>query len=163
MDKKNVIATLTKNGAKMIKGLTIRNATVTPQDESFRFGLTLNQNIEAYVADEDGNYNLGENNIIFTYIFSIAAILRDYPDVAFIINELIKKPDAMRMILIGATVDIMQEHVAAGTEYHNPWSNTQNAKTYDHDVIINHIIDIELSDYMKKKIDKMADSILGIN
>lgn len=163
MEKKNVIAMLAKNGATTIKNLTIRNVTTTQiSDDSVRLGLTLDQPIKGFVQKEDGSYELGENNIIFTYVFSVGAILRDNPDVACVVNYLIEKPEAMAMILIGATITVMQEEVSAGTEYVNPWSTTKKTTTFDHDVIINHITDIRLTDRMLRKIDKMIDTVLDI-
>ena len=162
MEKKEIINGLLKNGAKEVKGLKVKNVTVTTLENYTRLGLTLDKPVEGYVAKEDGTYEKGETNVIFVSAFAIASVLKDNDDVAFAANHLVEHPEAMNIILSRATVDIIQEPVESGQEYRNPWSsNTDNSTVFDHDTIINHMVNIKLSDFALRKVDTLADKMLG--
>ena len=161
METKEVIAQLIKQGAKQVKDVTIKNVTVTPQDEYVRLGLTINKEVDGYRANEDGTYEPAKVKVIFVSAFTVAALLKDNDDAAFAANHLIKHPDAMGMILSRANISIVQEEVKAGEEYKNPFSDTAEAVVFDHDTIINHIADIKLSDFGMKRLERLADMMMG--
>ena len=88
--------------------------------------------------------------------------MKDNDDAAFAANHLVEHPEAINVILSRDTIDILQEPVSAGQEYKNPWSNNvTEATVFEHDTIINHLIDIKLSDFAIKKLDVLADKMLG--
>lgn len=161
MENKEIIANLIKNGAKEVKDVIIKNVTVTPMDEYVRLGLTLNKEVNGYKQEEDGTYIPSTTKVIFVSAFSIAALLKDNDDAAFAANHLIKHPDAMGMILSRADITILQQEVKTSEEYVNPFSENAEPTTFDHDVIINYITKIELSDFGKKRLERLADMMLG--
>jgi hypothetical protein len=161
METKEVFAQLIKQGAKQVKDVTIKNVTVTPQDEYIRLGLTLNKEVDGFKQEEDGTYTPAPTKVIFVSAFSVAALLKENDDAAFAANHLIKHPDALGMILSRAKITIVQQEVKEGSEYKNPFSDSAEPVTFDHDVIINHISDIELSDFGKKRLERLADMMLG--
>lgn len=162
MEKREIINGLLKNGAKEVKNLKIKNVTVTILENYTRLGLTLDKPVEGYVANTEGTYDKGETNVIFVSAFAIASVLKDNDDTAFAANHLVEHPEAMNVLLSRATIDIIQEPVASGQEYRNPWSsNEDNSTVFDHDTIINHLTNIKLSDFGMKKLDTLADKMLG--
>ena len=161
MEKREIINNLLKNGSKEVKNLKIKNVTVTILENYTRLGLTLDKSVEGYVAKEDGTFEKGETNVIFISAFAIASVLKDSDDTAFAANHLVEHPEAMNVLLSRATIDIIQEPVVAGTEYRNPWSTNSDATVFDHDTIINHLTNIKLSDFGMKKLDRLADAMLG--
>lgn len=162
MEKREIINNLLKNGSKEVKGLKIKNVTITVLENYTRLGLTLDKPVEGFVATGDGTYEKGETNVIFVSAFAISSVLKDSDDTAFAANHLVEHPEAMNVLLSRATIDIIQEPVTAGQEYRNPWSsNEDNATVFDHDTIINHLISIKLSDFGIKKLDRLADAMLG--
>lgn len=161
MEKREIINELLKNGSKEVKNLKVKNVTVTVLENYTRLGLTLDKPVEGYVAQEDGTYEKGETNVIFVSAFAIASVLKDNDDTAFAANHLVEHPEAMNVLLSRATIDIIQEPVVAGTEYRNPWSTNSDATVFDHDTIINHLTGIKLSDFGMKKLDTLADKMLG--
>lgn len=161
METKEIIASLIKNGAKEVKDVTIKNVTATPMDEYIRLGLTLNKEVDGYKQEEDGTYVPSKTKIIFVSAFTIASLLKDNDDAAFAANHLIKHPDAMAMILSRANVTVVQQEVKAGEEYTNPFSENAEPTVFDHDLIINYIAKIELSDFGKKRLERLADMMLG--
>lgn len=133
-------------------------------DEYVRLGITINQPVKGYIVQEDKTYVEGETNVIFVSAFSIASLLKDNDDAAFAANHLVKHSEAMGMILSRATITIVQESVEEGEEYKNPFANENADSTvFDHNTIINHITDIKLSDFGKKRLDRLADLMLGFN
>ena len=160
MNINEIIAQLIKEGAKEVKNVTIKNVTVTPMNEYVRLGLTLDKEVDGYKADEDGTYTPSKVKVIFVSAFTITALLKEDDNAAFAANHLLKHPDALGMILSRATINVIQQPVKAGEEYKNPF-NVNNSTTFDHDTIINHITDIKLSDFGMKRLDKLADMMLG--
>lgn len=162
MEKKEIINGLLKNGAKEVKNLKVKNVTVTILENYTRLGLTLDKPVEGYIAKEDGTFEKGETNVIFVSAFAVASVLKDNDDCAFAANHLVEHPEAMNVILSRAQIDIIQEPVTSGQEYRNPWSNnSDNATVFDHDTIINHLTGIKLSDFSIRKLDTLADKMLG--
>uniref|UniRef100_A0AAU8ML08 Coat protein n=1 Tax=Geladintestivirus 2 TaxID=3233134 RepID=A0AAU8ML08_9CAUD len=163
MEKKLVIESLLKKGAELVKDVKVRNVTVTPQENYVRLGITIDKSIKSFVTKDEGvTYEEGETKVIFISLFSVASILKDNDDVAFAVDSLIKNPDSIKIILSRATINIIQEYVTGGEQYVNPWSDNPIPTVIEHDAIINHIIDIKLSEFALKKIDKLADAMLGI-
>ena len=161
MKNEEIIAQLIKEGAKEVKNVTVKNVTVTPMNEYVRLGLTLDKEVDGYKAEEDGTYTPSKVKVIFVSAFTIAALLKEDDDAAFAANHLLKHPDALAMIMSRAQINILQQSVKAGEEYKNPFSDNADVTAFDHDVIINHITEIKLSDFGMKRLDKLADMMLG--
>lgn len=163
MEKKEVIAELLKNGGKSVKDLKVKNVTVTRCENYVRLGITLDKPVTGMVTKDNGvTYEEGETNIIFVSLYSITSLLKDDDNAAFAANHLVEHPDSMSIVLSRATLDIIQETVEAGAEYKNPWSNNAEATVFDHKTIITHVINVTLSDFAIRKLDRLADSLLGI-
>ena len=156
-----IIAQLIKKGAKEVKNVTIKNVTVTPMNEYVRLGLTLDREVDGYKIEDDGTYTPSKVKIIFVSAFTIAALLKEDDNAAFAANHLLKHPDALAMILSRAQINILQQPVKAGEEYKNPFNDNADVTAFDHDVIINHITEIKLSDFGMKRLDRLADMMLG--
>lgn len=162
MEKKDVIAQLLKQGAKQVKNLTVKNVTVSPQQEYTRLGITLDKEVNGYRVDENGTYVESPVNVIFVSAYSIGSLLRDNDEAAFAANHLMSHPDGLGIILSRAKIDIIQETVISGTEYRNPFASEDSRTTvFDHDTIINHVVNIELSDFGKTRLEKLADKMMG--
>lgn len=163
MEKKEIIAELLKNGGKSVKDLKVKNVTVTRCENYVRLGITLDKPVMGMVTKDNGvTYEEGETNVIFVSLYSITSLLKDNDDAAFAANHLVEHPEAMSIVLSRASLNIIQETVEAGTEYKNPWSTNAEATVFDHKTIITHVIDVTLSDFAVRKLDRLADSLLGI-
>lgn len=163
MEKKEVISELLKNGGVQVKDLKVKNVTVTRCENYVRLGITLDKPVKGMVTKDNGaTYEEGETNVIFVSLYSIASLLKDDDDAAFAANHLVEHPNAMSIVLSRATLNIIQETVEAGTEYRNPWSTNAEATVFDHKTIITHVTDVTLSDFAIRKLDRIADSLLGI-
>ena len=164
MEKKNVIESLIKAGAKSVKNLKVKGINVVPQENYVRVSLSVDKPIRGFVAQEDGTYKEGESNVIFVSLFSIVAQLRDDDNAAFAVNHILKNPESIAVLLSGAQLNILQEDVASGQEYKNPWSDNADATTttFDHDTIINHIINIKMTERAYKMLDRLALGMMGL-
>lgn len=163
MEKKEIIAELLKNGGKSVKDLKVKNVTVTRCENYVRLGITLDKPVAGMVTKDNGaTYEEGETNVIFVSLYSITSLLKDDDNAAFAANHLVEHPDSMSIVLSRATLNIVQETVEAGAEYKNPWSTNAEATVFDHKTIITHVTDVVLSDFAIRKLDRLADSLLGI-
>lgn len=163
MERKEIIAELLNNGGKSVKDLKVKNVTVTRCENYVRLGITLDKPVTGMVTKDNGvTYEEGETNVIFVSLYSITSLLKDDDNAAFAANHIVEHPDSMSIVLSRATLNIIQETVEAGTEYKNPWSDNAEATVFDHKTIITHVIEINLSDFAIRKLDRLADSLLGI-
>lgn len=162
MERNEIIAELLKNGGIRVNSLKIKNVTVTPKDEYVRLAFTLDKPVKAMVKGENDQFVEGENNVIFVSLYSITSLLKDNDDAAFAVNHLTKNPDSMSVILSRGKIDVILEKVVAGQQYKNPWSTNGTETVIQHDTFIPHVIKLELSDFGVRKLDKIADSLLGI-
>ncbi len=163
MERKEIITELLKNGGKSVKDLKVKNVTVTRCENYVRLGITLDKPVTGMVTKDNGvTYEEGETNVIFVSLYSITSLLKDDDNAAFAANHLVEHPDSMSIVLSRATLNIIQETVEASTEYKNPWSDNAEATVFDHKTIITHVIEINLSDFAIRKLDRLADSLLGI-
>lgn len=164
MEKKEIIDSIVNNGGIVVKNLGVKNVTITPQESYIRVALTLDRAVKGMVSKDGGvTYEEGETNVIFVSAFSIASILKENDDASFAVNHILQHPEALSVILSRAKINIIQQHVVAGEEYTNPWSsNADNKTVFQHDTIINHLTDIELSEFSVRKLDRLADGMLGL-
>lgn len=164
MEVKEVVAKLLANGSKKISGIRVKNVNVKVEDSYTRVSLTLDKKVEGYVENQTtGQYEKSETNVIFVSLYSIGSMFKENPDYAFAAGHIIKHVDSIIVLLSGATIELVQEPVIAGQEYTNPWSERtdKEAKTFEHDTIINHIVGISLSDFGLKRLDRLGDQMLG--
>lgn len=164
MEKKEIIDSIVKNGGIVVKNLGVKNVTITPQESYLRVALTLDRAVKGMVSKDGGvTYEEGETNVIFVSAFSIASILKENDDASFAVNHILQHPESLSVILSRAKINIIQQHVVAGEEYTNPWSSNADKKAvFQHDTIINHLTDIELSEFSVRKLDRLADGMLGL-
>ncbi|MBQ8206372.1 MAG: hypothetical protein IJZ77_02825 [Bacilli bacterium] len=151
---------LVKNHGKPIKRV-IKNVNYEILDTYTRVSFTLRENVKGYRANEDGEFVLGGTNIIFSSIYAIAAMLKEDDELAWIGNEIITNPKLLNLLCSSATIEIIQQKVAEGEEYVNPFASNPEPITFDHDTYINHIVGITLSKVGEKVLEKYMDKIMS--
>lgn len=160
----NIIKKLIASGVKRINSIRVKNINFAEQDNYTRISFTLASAIKGFVRDEaTDEYKEGSTNTLFTSLYAIAGAMKEDDKLGWMANALLERPQALNLILNGATIDILQQEVKAGEEYVNPFSTRDNAEAqvYDHDVIINNIIGFKLSSVGQQMADKLADKMLG--
>lgn len=162
MEKSEVIKSLIDAGAESVKNLVVKNVTVTPQENYTRVALTIDKPIKGMVQNDKNEWVEGETKVIFVSAYSIASLLKDNDDAAFAVNHILENPNSLMVILAKATINILIESVTKGQAYKNPWSESDKSTVFDHDTFIDHITSITLTEKAISKLDKIADSLLGI-
>lgn len=160
METKKVIDALLKAGAKRINGLKIRNVTISREESYTRIGLSTDTEIDGFLSDENGVYTSGKTTLVFVSSYSIASQFKNNDDTAFAANHIVEHPEALQVLLSRATFDVIQEKVKAGDSWKNPWSDSGDERSYDHDTIINHVINIRLSAMGNKMLEALAMKLL---
>lgn len=160
---KDIIKKMLSNGCKRINSITIKNVNFTEKDNYTMVSFTLKTPIRGYVMDENGEYKLGMTNTLFTSLFAITGTLKEDEELGWMANALLESPQALNLILNGATVDIIQQDIPQGVEYYNPFSTKAevDAAVYDHDIIINHIIGFKLGKMGERMSMRLADKLMG--
>lgn len=160
METKKVIQALLKAGAKRINDLKVRNVTISREESYTRIGLSTDTEIDGFLSDENGVYTPGKTTLVFVSSYSIASQFKDNDDTAFAANHIVEHPEALQVLLSRATFDVIQEKVKAGDSWKNPWSDSGDERTYDHDTIINHVVNIRLSAMGNKMLEALAIKLL---
>lgn len=161
MESNVVIANLLKNGAKKVSGVVVRSADATVMESYVRISLNMNKEVDHISVKEDGTQVDDKRNILFTSNYALTSILRNDEECASVIDVIRNSPKVLTMLLAGATIDIIQQRIAKGDPYINPFSsdqNEENAVPFDHDVVINHVVSIKLSPRAKGIVSKVVDS-----
>ena len=160
---KSISTQLLKDGATGIKDLVINRVNVTPMDNYVRVALTLNKPVPAYVRNDDGEYEEGESSVVFTSSFHLMSIFtsEDNPcEAVNVADHFREHPKGLIPLLRGATISLVQERVAANDAYRNPFAPNSEATVRDHDTIINHVVNIKLSESGKAVINRIEDNYL---
>nr|DAW71243.1 MAG TPA: hypothetical protein [Crassvirales sp.] len=161
MEIKDFVAGVIKNGGNTAKAV-VKNVNITTFENYVRLGLTLDKSIKGYVAQEDGTYKLDETKVVFISLYSVTAIMKQKDDISFVANHLLANPQAAQVLFSNAKIDLVQQPVKAGESYVNPFSESANEVVFDHDTIINHLVDFSLTDRATALVDKLALSLMGI-
>lgn len=161
MEKKEVMSQLLKKGGELVKGLKVKNVTVTPQENWVRVGLTLDKEVKSMTTEDGVDYVEGTSKVILVSMYSILPNFRENDDMCFAVDYIRENPDSLKVLLSNSTIDIIQEPVTEGEEYINPWSENADPKTIDHNTIYNHITSLTLNERGLKYCDKIADKLMG--
>lgn len=156
------VAALRKSGAKEVKDLRIMNVTVTDCDSWTRIALTLDKEVDGFVADEEGNYSKGTTRVVFLSLYSIASVLKNTNDTLAIASYVVNHPTALQILLSGATITLLQQEIGANATYVNPFTEEETEHDADHDSIFNYIASVALSDKGNRAIEKIEDKLLGL-
>ena len=159
---------LQKENCNKISGLKVISVTVTDRDTFSVVNLRLLSKIPGYVqvlaenGTPTGKYKSGLSNVIYISNYGIADILKKDENLAFISILAVEQPASLIHLLLGATIDIIQEFVPAGTEYMNPFHihDNQTPIVFKNDIIINHIVKITLGTIGNKLINRYLDKLV---
>lgn len=161
MTNQEIINQLKKAGCKEVKGLIIRGVTVTPKENSTQIGLTVDQEVDAYLVDkETREIVLKQSSLIFTNTYQLGGVLRDNEEASFAVNYMIEHPKSFEAIMSKAEIDILQQDVKAEEKYINPFSSNPTETTFDHDIIINYITNVKIGKLGLKGLDKLFNNML---
>lgn len=151
-----------KSKGKTVKDLHIRNTKTEKMEgvngEWTRISFTLDKPIDGYVADENGDFIEGKRNVIFTSTFALAGLIKESEELSWLANYIVEHPKNLALLFNGASITIVQQLVGEGEIYSNPFTTKEvpDEVTFEHNTIINHIIDIKLG----KTGMKIADMLI---
>ena len=156
----NAVAALRKSGAKS-ENVTIMNVTVKDCDKWTRIVLTLDKEVDGYVADAEGNWTLGKTRIVSMSLYSVASVLKNTNDTRAIASYVVAHPTALQILLSSANCELLQEEIAANATYTNHFTGEEVENESDHDSIFNYLVSIVLSDKGHNAVEKIENKLLG--
>lgn len=164
-----VLRKVTTDGRKTIKtdNVKVRNLHITDKREEGKdqvmLSFTTDKEFDTYRADETGVYQPAKTNVIFPSYYGVASVLREDPVVSGIVDYLLENDAAFTLLMNNANITVIQEPIAEGEVYNNPYSaNQKNENASDHNWFAYHIDKIELSDVAKDRVNRLIDKMLGI-
>lgn len=149
-------------GGKVIRNAVIKNVQVSEEDNYNRVTFVLRSGIPAKVSPDNGlTFTDGLSTNLFSSTYAIAGGLKEDEELSFLANYIIASPKLINLIFNGGTIDIVQMTYPANTPIVNPFSTKEdNARIYDHEVIINYITKFRPGKVGMKMIDKLTDKIM---
>ena len=158
-----VVKNLQKRCGKIITR-AVKNFNFEVLDNYTRISFTLREPVKAYRIDEDSDeWILDKSNVVFNSAYAFAGMLKEDDDLAFTANDCVINPKLMGLLTIGGTIDIIQEIIPEGQEFINPFSNDPEPVTFEHNMIVNHIVGLKPGKtgqkFLEKYMDKLMDSI----
>ena len=157
---KAVSALRKADGIKVINDLKIVNVTISVKERYTQIALTLDDDVPQYIKTEDSNeFMLSSNNVIFTTLYSLNAMLRENDDAITLVDYFANHKQALASVLIGSKIDVIQQTVDDKV-YHNYFTDEDIEREDDYTTIYNHIVDIHFSKKAMASLDKLNDKIL---
>lgn len=157
---KAVSALRKADGIKVINDLKIINVTISVKEKYTQIALTLDDDVPQYTKSEDSDeFVLSSNNVIFTTLYSLNAMLRENDDAITLVDYFANHKQALAAVLIGSKIDIIQQTVDDKV-YHNYFTDEDIEREDDYTTIYNHIVDINFSKKAMMSLDKLNDKIL---
>ena len=92
---------------------------------------------------------------------NIANLFEEDDDLAWLKNTILFYPFILKRVLKGARIDILQQYIPKGEEYHSHLNKDDIPQIFDQDVVINNGIKIELTKEGKEVADEVAELMLG--
>lgn len=163
------------NGGKRINNIRVKNIKCTPKDNYLMISFTLDKAIPGYIQDiETGEWKEGLVNTVFISDYAMAGALKEDENLAWLANsildasEKLKEDDSnqnnlINMIFNGSKIDIVQQPIAAGETYINPFTTRADATgtEFDHDTIINNIVSFTLGKEGNNMKNLLAKTLMG--
>lgn len=141
-------------GYKKLSHLKIKNVAVNKKNKFIRLDFTLSTNIRGLVTEDNGKtWKKGFVNTIYTSLYAVCDTLYKGDEIPLdwsFLNRIVKNnnnTNLLNKLFIDADIDLLQLEVPVGKEYVIPLSDTKllQINTYNHDIIISHIIKFRLS------------------
>lgn len=161
METKEIVEQLVKQGCELYKGLTVRNVSVTPGDNSNRIALTLKEEVDGMIEDPNnpGTFIKGKTHVVFVSDFNIMAIMKDKRKTAFAAEGCHTNPNRIKVLFSYAKVNLLKQEVEAG-QYTNPFSTNGKASDLKHDTILYHLVDFELDKEAEEDLKELKKDML---
>lgn len=161
MKRNEVIAALAAQGLSK-KNVVVKSAYDNSESDNAFVTMTTEDVVRTTERDENEAVQFADGNAFSASLYSIASALREDEDVSPVVSHIVENPKSLRILLAGATVSIIQQEVPEGEVYLNPWSDDAEEQTFDHNVVINHIVGIKFTKKAMERIDKIVDKMLGL-
>lgn len=146
------------NGTKYFKGCIINYVVYSDKVVT----LTFTNPIRGYITTENGIIESQEEfGTISIPLNNIANLFKEDDDLAWLKNTILLYPFILKRVLKGARIDILQQYIPKGEEYHSYLNKDDIPQIFDQDVIINDGIKIELTTEGKEVADDVAELMLG--
>lgn len=145
----DIIRELIVDGWSRLKGLTVKNVRITEVTASTGTEytrlcfLTQNAIIPRYMMNEDtGEFEKIVDNKVFTSLYGVIGTMREDAELSVVCNQLLNNPQGIIPLIAGGSIDIVYKEFADGDSFTNPFANSAEKTTFDHDTVITLIIGV---------------------
>lgn len=146
---------LIRFGGELFKNVVIKKITITDIDSFKRIILMVDKPIKQLDYYPAGKNKEVMRNRIILNTYSIRQYFNCNSNTSMLKNIIADSPKLLHLILEGAEIDIIAEHVSKNQEYYDRFNPEVKPITYKQDVIKHHIFNIRLTQLAFKIIDKI--------
>ena len=162
---RNAIKILIANGAKRLYNCKIEDVLYSHKDGEIIVDFVLEDPIKDYIAEDvfELDYIPIKSKIISIPFDVVFRTIIEDEELGCICSYIVDCPEALKVILQGSAIDIIQQDLPYGAEYTNPFGHyPEKEEVSDHDMVINHCIKFRLCEAGHIKANKVADILLGL-
>ena len=162
---RNAIKMLIANGAKRLYNCKIEDVLYSHKDGEIIVDFVLEDPIKDYIAEDVFELDyipIKSKNISIPFDVVFRTLIED-EELECICSYIVDCPEALKVILQGGAIDIIQQDLPYGAEYTNPFGlYPEKEEVSDHNMVINHCIKFRLCEAGHIKANKVADILLGL-
>lgn len=155
---KEIVASLKKEGARECK-THVKSVSFTEKDDYTQANISLVEEVEGYVPQDDGTYTKGNTNIISMPVGVLRRTLRENEDFYGLDKEVLCDAKIAKMILTGAEITVLCEDVEEAATHSDPFAENGEAKVVEHTTIYHYVVDVKVSSLGLKRLTKLEDKI----
>lgn len=161
---KDIIQKLILEGAVIKENVTVKAVALSDRENYIRVVLSTDDSFNANLSDEQGMYGVRKVPNVFSSTYEIGAVLKNNPNYAFLVDKITERPEILKTLLSHAKITVICNTIPAGIEYINPFTTKENPTpvTYDHDIFVHHVVDIQLQDNVQQILKDLMKQNLGL-
>lgn len=152
--REDIIKELLASGsAKRLNNLNIKNVAVKEYDTHALLTFVVKEWVIGNVADGDNVdafgqqlFKLGKTHNVQTSSFAVAGVMKDAPKTAIFAPDIVESPKTANLLFAGGKLDVILQYVAAGEEYINPFASNAEPTVFERDMMIHHVVRLELGE-----------------
>lgn len=160
----DIIKELLASGTcKRLNNLTVKNVVAKQYDTHTLLTFVVKEFVVGSVASGETDpfgqpvMKLGKSHNVQSSSFAVAGVMKENPRTAVFAADMIEKPKLANILFAGGRIDVIMQYVAAGEEYHNPFSKNDTPSVWERDMMIHHIIKLEMGEVGMDKYHAMIN------
>lgn len=151
---------------RVAKGLQVRNAVVHVDERSTYVTFVVKEKVLGTVTEDSTDpfgaptRSIGLTHNVQVGLFALIGAMKDDARLATFAAQVAEQPQLVVELFVGGQLDLLMEFVPEGVAYRNPFSSSNDERTFERDMVLHHVLGLRLGtvgeDVYKAKLAAMA-------